>query len=71
MLETLGVLVIGVRTNEFPAFYTCTSGLELEHRVDIARGRRRGSCAAHWALGGGGILVANPIPTRRTRSTPT
>jgi pseudouridylate synthase len=61
MLETLGVLVIGYRTDELPAFYSRTSGLRIEHRVDeidelaaIAR--------AHWKLGGGGILVANPIP---------
>ena len=61
MLETLGVLVVGYRASEFPAFYTRSSGLVLEHRVDsidelaaIAR--------AHWQLGGGGILVANPIP---------
>ncbi len=61
MLETLGVLVIGYRTNTLPAFYTRSSKLALEHSVDdlaelaaIAR--------AHWSLGGGGILVANPIP---------
>jgi pseudouridine-5'-phosphate glycosidase len=61
MLETLGVLVIGYRTAELPAFYTRGSGLRIEHRVDdlaelaaIAR--------AHWELGGGGVLVANPIP---------
>ncbi|HEX8950777.1 MAG TPA: pseudouridine-5'-phosphate glycosidase, partial [Polyangia bacterium] len=30
MLETLAVPVLGVRTNEFPAFYTYTSGLPLE-----------------------------------------
>ncbi|MCE9578212.1 MAG: pseudouridine-5'-phosphate glycosidase [Deltaproteobacteria bacterium] len=60
-LETLGVLVLGWRTGELPAFYTRTSGLALEHRVDdiaelaaIARVR--------FALGQGGILVANPIP---------
>ncbi len=60
-LETLGVLVIGYRTRELPAFYTRTSGLRLEHSVDsidelaaIAR--------AHWAISSSGILVANPIP---------
>ena len=61
MLETLAVPVLGVRTNEFPAFYTYTSGLPLEHRVDDAI-----DCAtilrAHWALGRAGVLVANPIP---------
>ena len=34
MLDTLGVLVVGYRTHDFPAFYTRTSGLILEHSVD-------------------------------------
>jgi pseudouridine-5'-phosphate glycosidase len=61
-LETLGVLVIGYRTGEFPAFYTRSSGIALDHRADrvaelaaIARVR--------WDdLEAGGILVCNPIP---------
>jgi pseudouridine-5'-phosphate glycosidase len=60
-LETLGVLVLGFATNELPAFYTRSSGLALEHRVDSAE-----ECAAilraRFALGAGGVLVANPIP---------
>ncbi|MBA2541059.1 MAG: pseudouridine-5'-phosphate glycosidase [Deltaproteobacteria bacterium] len=61
MLETLGVLVIGYRTSELPAFYTRGSGLELEHRVDDLA-ELAAIANAHWELGGGGILVANPIP---------
>jgi len=61
MLETLGVLVIGYRTDELPAFYTRESGLRLAHRVDTAR-ELAAIARAHWELGGGGILVANPIP---------
>jgi pseudouridine-5'-phosphate glycosidase len=61
MLETLAVPVLGVRTHEFPAFYTYTSGLPLEHRVDSADDAAA-ICRAHWSLGGAGILVANPIP---------
>jgi pseudouridine-5'-phosphate glycosidase len=62
MLETLGVLVIGYRTDELPAFYTRDSGIPLEHHVgapaDLAKILRR-----HWDdLRGGGVLVANPIP---------
>jgi pseudouridine-5'-phosphate glycosidase len=62
LLETLGVLVIGFRTDELPAFYTRDSGIPLEHHVgnvtDLAKILRR-----HWAdLRGGGVLVANPIP---------
>ena len=36
LLETLGVPMIGWRTSEFPAFYSRTSGLCLEHRVENA-----------------------------------
>jgi pseudouridine-5'-phosphate glycosidase len=63
MLETLGVLVVGYRTSELPAFYTRSSGLALEHRVESA-GELAAIARQHWALGGGGILVANPIPGR-------
>jgi pseudouridylate synthase len=62
MLETLGVLVIGYQTSELPAFYTRTSGLALEHRAETA-GELAAITRRHWDdLGGGGILVANPIP---------
>lgn len=61
MLETLGVLVVGYRTSELPAFYTRTSGLALEHRADTAADLAA-IVKAHWELGGRGILVANPIP---------
>ena len=60
-LETLGVLVIGYRTREFPAFYARSSGLALEHRVDDPLELAR-IATEHWRLGGGGILVCNPIP---------
>lgn len=61
MLETLGVLMLGYGTAEFPAFYTRTSGIKLEHRVDTAEDAAR-ILAAHWALGRGGVLIANPCP---------
>jgi pseudouridine-5'-phosphate glycosidase len=61
MLETLGVLVLGFGTDEFPAFYTRGSGLPLEHRVD-ATDAVAAILRARWALGQGGVLVANPIP---------
>jgi pseudouridine-5'-phosphate glycosidase len=60
-LETLGVLVLGYGTDEFPAFYTRRSGLRLEHRCDTVEDVAR-IAAARWQLGQGGILVANPIP---------
>ncbi len=61
LLETLGVLVLGYRTSELPAFYTRTSGLALDHRADTP-GDLAAIARAHWELGGCGILVANPIP---------
>ena len=60
-LETLGVLVIGWRTGELPAFYTRTSGLALDHRADDMADLAR-IARTRWALGQGGVLVANPIP---------
>ena len=61
MMETLGVLVIGYRTGEFPAFYTPSSGLSLDHRSDSVADLAT-IIRTHWALGGGGVVVANPIP---------
>jgi len=61
MLETLGVLVVGYRTSELPAFYTRASGLALDHRADSIT-ELAAICRAHWDLGRAGILVANPIP---------
>jgi pseudouridine-5'-phosphate glycosidase len=61
-LETLGVAVVGYRTNEFPAFTTVTSGLPLEHRVESAA-EAAALLRAHRELGVPGALVlANPVP---------
>lgn len=61
-LETLGVLVLGYRCDEFPAFYCRSSGLRLPHRVD-AIAELAAIAVAHWyEVGGNGVLVANPIP---------
>lgn len=61
MMETLGVLVLGYQTSELPAFYTRTSGLALDHRAEDPD-QLAAIIRTHWALGGGGVLVANPIP---------
>jgi pseudouridine-5'-phosphate glycosidase len=61
-LETQGVPVVGYRTDEFPAFYTRSSGLKLEHRQESAR-EVAGMLRAKWDAGlSGGVVVANPIP---------
>ncbi len=61
-LETMGVPVLGFQTDELPAFYTRTSGLpvdcRMESAVEIAQVLR-----AKWELGlNGGAVIANPIP---------
>lgn len=62
MLETLGVLVVGYRTDELPAFYTPHSGIRLDH-VAANPGELAKILEYHWTdLGGGGVLVCNPIP---------
>ena len=61
-LETLGVPVLGFGTDEFPAFYTRSSGYDVPLRVDSAE-EIAAQMRAKDALGiGGGISVANPIP---------
>lgn len=61
-LETNGVLVIGYRTAEFPAFYCRESGLSLEHRMDEPAEIAAALRARFDELGQGGVLVANPVP---------
>lgn len=61
-LETLGVPVLGLGTDEFPAFYRRSSGLSVDARCDSAR-EAATVIAAHFALGlPGGLVIANPIP---------
>ncbi len=60
-LETLGVIVVGYRTDEFPAFYSRSSGVRLNMRVDSVEEIVE---VYRWTekLGiEGSILVANPI----------
>lgn len=62
VLETKGVPVLGFGTEELPAFYTRTSGLSVDRRVDDAEEVAR-IVSAKRELGlDGGVLVANPIP---------
>ncbi len=60
-METDSVVVLGWQTDEFPAFHARSSGLPVPHRVDSADEVAR-IARAHWALGGGGVLVAAPVP---------
>jgi pseudouridine-5'-phosphate glycosidase len=62
MLETLGVPVLGLETDEFPAFYRRSSGLRVDRRVESIA-ELAATVDAHFRLGlGTGILVANPVP---------
>ena len=61
-LETLGVAVLGWRTDRFPAFYVRDGGRELTSTVHDGH-EVAAACRAAGALGHpGGVLVANPIP---------
>lgn len=61
-LETLGVPVVGYQTDEFPAFYSRESGLNVSVRLDSPKEIAE-FAKAHWNLGmRSGVLVANPIP---------
>lgn len=62
-LETLGVGVIGYRTDRFPAFYLADSGYRIDWRVqtpgqaaDVLRARTR------VGTDGYGLVLANPVP---------
>jgi pseudouridine-5'-phosphate glycosidase len=60
-LETLGVPVLGLATDEFPAFYSRHSGVAVPHRVESTAEAAEVVIAAR-ALGyRGGILVAVPV----------
>ena len=60
-LETQGVPVIGYRTDEFPAFYTTTSGYSVQSRINTVE--EIAHCMkVKWELGlEGGLVIANPV----------
>ncbi|HWQ59318.1 MAG TPA: pseudouridine-5'-phosphate glycosidase [Clostridia bacterium] len=61
-LETRGVPVIGYGTDELPAFYTRTSGLKVDYRMDTP-GEIAAVIRTQKLIGyEGGMLVVNPIP---------
>jgi len=59
-LETRGVPVLGWRHDDFPAFYTRSSGLRVPHRVEEAAEVARIFAARTRPMTG--MLVAVPIP---------
>jgi pseudouridylate synthase len=62
LLETRRVPVIGVGTDELPAFYSAGSGLPVPHRVDSPRAAAE-AITAHFSIpGSGGLLLVQPPP---------
>ncbi|HML51832.1 MAG TPA: pseudouridine-5'-phosphate glycosidase [Propionicimonas sp.] len=62
VLETLGVPVITVGSNDFPSFYSRSSGFASPLRMD-APAEVAAAMKAKWGLGlAGGLVIANPIP---------
>ena len=59
VLETLGVPVLGFRTDTVPLFYSAHGGPPVPARVESASETAR-LARAHWELGGGGLLLGRP-----------
>ncbi|GAB4401729.1 MAG: pseudouridine-5'-phosphate glycosidase [Anaerolineales bacterium] len=67
-LETMGVPVVGYQTDEFPAFYSRESGLNVSTRLDSPKEIAE-FAKAHWSMGlRSAVLVTNPVP--ETESIP-
>jgi len=59
LLETLGVPVIGFRTDTLPLFYDAAGGPPVSARADSAAEVAR-IADAHWRLGGNAVIVGRP-----------
>ena len=57
LLETLGVPVLGYRTDELPLFYRAGGGPPVSTRVDDPPQAAR-TARAHWELGGAALVLA-------------
>jgi pseudouridine-5'-phosphate glycosidase len=56
LLESLGVPVLGFRTDTLPLFYAAAGGPPVSARVETAEEAAR-IAHAHWRLDGGGLLL--------------
>ena len=62
-LETMSVPVVGYGTDEFPAFYSRGSGLDVSIQLDTPQDVVE-FARAHWSTGmQSAVLVANPVPS--------
>ena len=62
VLETLGVPVLGFRTDTLPLFYAAAGGPAVPARVDAPEEAAR-AARTHWELGGAGLVLAQAPPT--------
>ena len=63
-LETMGVPVLGFKTEELPAFYNSHSGLKVDYKVESAEEMAKIIKAKRDNGLVGGILLTNPIPVQ-------
>ncbi len=61
-LETFGVTVLGWKTDDFPAFYSRSSGLSVDARVDSGKEVSKIAEMRNELEMSNTILVANPVP---------
>ncbi len=61
-LETMGVPVLGFKTDELPAFYNSHSGLKVDYKVESAEEMAKIIKSKRDNNLVGGILLTNPIP---------
>ncbi len=64
-LETNGVPILGYQTDALPAFYSATTNLPIDQRIETARDAARIIKAAEAIDARNGILVAVPPPEAR------
>jgi pseudouridine-5'-phosphate glycosidase len=67
VLESYGVPVIGYGTDTFPLFYQRFGGHPVSARADKPA-EAAALLAAHWRLGGAGLVVAQPTPAEAALS---
>ncbi|HEU5476499.1 MAG TPA: pseudouridine-5'-phosphate glycosidase [Gaiellaceae bacterium] len=59
VLESLGIPVLGFRTDTLPLFYAAAGGPPVSARVESAEETAR-VAEEHWGLGGAGLLLGRP-----------
>jgi len=63
-LETVGVPVVGYKTDHVPAFYAQHSGFDVDYRCDSAAEIAKALLAKNDLGLNGGVLITNPVPQK-------